>query len=104
MFLKENGEILGNLRELDDDLPCVKHKATNLKYSRSFTETTFIRAPGVPDLKINGIDYSYDITEFSEEHSVSADEVLLGILTDDAGEREYSFFSDYSVKAAHEVL
>ena len=96
-FFKENGENLGTLHEMDNKLPRGEHGTTGLTYYHSFSEPTFIRAPELPGLKINGIKYRYDVVESSEEHSISVDDVLLGILTNDIGEKEYSFFFDNTV-------
>lgn len=100
-LVDDDGNFIESLWELENSLPRGEHSATALKYSFLMQGKVFLQTPYSQAFPLDRIDYQYDVLDTVEELSLSANDVLQGLLYDMDGQESFLFFLDNSfLKAA----
>jgi hypothetical protein len=98
-FTKEDGMRIKSLHELENELPRGEATAQNLQETIAFAEPTFLHAPEIPVLKINKVEFVYDVTSTEEEITLQGDEIIQGLLIDDDTGESILFYVNDEVRA-----
>ncbi len=97
VLVDSQGQTIKTLWALENELPRGNKAATDLTFSFPMTQETFLHAPDFTDLRIDRIDYIYDVRETIEEIHIPADAILQGLLSDVDGQESFLFFLDNSI-------
>lgn len=96
-LINGQGKIIKSLWDVDNELPRGETAMKKLKYSSPMGNDTFLQIPDYDPIKLSSIDYEYDVNETIENVSVSADEIIRGLLSDIDGQENFFFFIDNSI-------
>ena len=96
-LINGEGKIIKSLWNIENELPRGEKTMKKLKYSFPMGDDTFLKIPDYDPIKLSSIDYEYDVNETIENVSVSADEIIRGLLSDIDGQENFFFFLDNSI-------